>query len=88
MNCKPGDMAVVVRGNNQGLIVEIAGVSDTYGPPFWRVHLAWPARGTFPDGTVAFVKVGSIHDSRMQPIRPGGAPSPTELPCEVETSVW
>ena len=86
MNCKPGDMAVVVRGQNQGLIVEIVGVSQTYGPPFWRVHSAWPARATFPEGTVAFVQTASIHDSRMQPIRPGGATPSMERPRELETS--
>ena len=73
MNCKPGDMAVVVRGPNQGLIVEVVEVSESYGPPHWRVHTAWPARGTFPDGTVAQVRIGSIHDSRLRAIRPEAA---------------
>lgn len=31
MNCKPGDMAVVVSGGNEGLIVEVLRVSDYYG---------------------------------------------------------
>lgn len=64
-------MAVVVSGGNEGLIVEVLGVSAYYGWPHWRVRTAWPARGTMPEGTVRWVRVGSIHDSRLRPIRPG-----------------
>lgn len=70
MNCKPRDMAVVVHGDNVGLIVEIVCVSEYYGPPYWQVRSPWPVRATNPDGTVVRTKIGSIHDARMRPIRP------------------
>jgi hypothetical protein len=77
-------MAVVVRGDNRGLIVEILGVSGFYGAPHWYVRSAWPARGTFPDGSTAIVWQGSIHDARLRPIRPGGTTRPAGQPREVE----
>lgn len=74
MNCKPGDMAVVVKDRNIGLIVEVICTSETYGAPFWQVRPAWPAPGVFPDGKVKLVRVGSIHDARLRPIRPDARP--------------
>lgn len=70
MNCKPGDMAVVVKGRNIGLIVAVVCTSETYGTPFWQVRPAWPAPGVLPDGKVELVRIGSIHDARLRPIRP------------------
>ncbi len=84
MNCKPGDMAVVVKGGNEGLIVEVLGVSDYYGWPHWRVRTAWLARGTMPEGTVHWVRVGSIHDARLRPIRPGDPDPAAEHDRETE----
>ncbi len=84
MNCKPGDMAVVVAGRNLGLIVTIEGVSETYGMPYWRVRTAWLARGINPDGTSQLVRIGSIHDARMRPIKPEPAKRAVETPAEVD----
>jgi hypothetical protein len=64
-------MAVVVSGTNLGLIVEVLGVSDYYGWPFWRVKTAWMVKGALPEGGFEWVRVGSIHDARLRPIRPG-----------------
>lgn len=47
MNCKPGDMAIVVQGTNIGVIVEVISVSHYCGRSYWRVHSAWPTRGWF-----------------------------------------
>jgi hypothetical protein len=77
-------MAVVVSGGNEGLIVEVLGVSDHYGAPHWRVHTAWLAMGTNPDGTIEMVRIGSIHDSRLRPIRPD---APTRHVDELEEIV-
>lgn len=63
-------MAVVVSGTNLGLIVEVLGVSEYYGWPFWRVKTAWLVKGALPEGGFEWVRVGSIHDARLRPIRP------------------
>jgi hypothetical protein len=84
VNCKPGDMAVVVSGGHEGLIVEVLRVSDYYGAPHWRVHTAWLVRGTNPDGTTEMIRIGSIHDSRLRPIRPAGTIRKTDEPRECE----
>jgi hypothetical protein len=81
MNCKPGDMAIVVQGTNIGVIVEVISVSDYYGWPYWRVHTAWPTRAWYPDGSPVMVTIASIHDARLQPIRPNTEPSVATLPA-------
>lgn len=86
MNCKPGDMAVVVHGDNVGLIVEIVCASEYYGPPYWQVRSPWPVRAANSDGTVVRTQIGSIHDARMRPIRPDGELRADALPAEVEAT--
>ncbi len=86
MNCKPGDMAVVVHGDNIGLIVEIVCFSEYYGSPYWQVRSPWPVKATNPDGTVVRTKIGSIHDARMRPIRPDGEQPAAAMPTKVEVA--
>jgi hypothetical protein len=86
MNCRPGDMAVVVSGRNLGLVVEIVCVSQTYGPPHWCVKTGRTVIGINPDHTLAFTKVGSIHDARLRPIRPGAPDRAVAVPRDVEAT--
>lgn len=82
LNCKPGDMAIVVQGTNMGVIVEVLAVSDYYGWPHWRVRTAWPTRAWYPDGTPVIVTISSIHDARLRPIRPYTGTSQATLATE------
>lgn len=67
MNCKPGDMAIVVQGMNIGVIVEIICVSHNYGWPHRRLHSAWPARGC--SGRLsANGAMSSNQEARLHPI--------------------
>lgn len=82
MNCRPGDMAVIVRGTNLGVFVEVLCVSQHYGWPYWRVRSAWPVRRWFPDGSSEIGTISSIHDARLRPIRPDAEPSEIDVPAE------
>lgn len=83
MNCKPGDMAIVVQGTNIGVIVEVICVSHYYGWPYWRVHTAWPTRAWNPDGSPVIITISSIHDARLRPLRTDTTASDARLPAEL-----
>lgn len=79
-NFKPDDRAVIVKGTNLDVIVRMEDVSQSYGPPCWRVPAAWPVRCWYPDGTSAFLMITSSHDARPRPIRP--APTSDARPAD------
>lgn len=70
MNCKPGDMAIVVSGlvdqANVGRICEVL-CADPTRAGFWYVHSLGGAAHVVGGGVSM---TGQIHDSRLRPIRP------------------
>lgn len=74
MNCKPGDMAVIVRRTtdhtpreNLGAIVTVVKASLVEG--MWFVESARPLKNAFGGG-----RKGLCYDADLQPIRPPGEP--------------
>jgi hypothetical protein len=68
MNCKPGDIAIVVRAGataeNVGKLVEVIGPSAAY-PGWWTVQSlsGWLA------GASGRAMAGNIEDHRLRPLR-------------------
>lgn len=90
MNCKPGDLAVVVRGKNCGVLVDVI-------EPHWFFQGVWKVRvhaDVLVDlGTV--VRKGSVTgcaDGSLRPIRDPGPEAQDEtlswlpVPCLDEVS--
>lgn len=78
MNCKPGDMARVVKSrfpSNVGLIVEVlTSEIDSEGKPGWKTKPAWPCFGIL-DGVLSFSSdVTWFDDDQLRPIRPPETP--------------
>lgn len=72
LNCKPGDLARVMTGENAGRLFEVLMESPNYGPGWWygrmRGELPTPAQaGDEPMQALGF---GHIEDSRLQPVPP------------------
>lgn len=71
MNCKPGDLAVIVRRTsgapieNIGAVVE---VTEFAGNGFWWVKCSRMLKNQWGDG------IGCCADADLQPIRPPGEP--------------
>ena len=80
MNCKPGDMAVLVKAvfpENVGLIVEvIVFKGEAWGfLDNWLCKPAWPSRGEYPSGVVDYgMQESLIPDAWLRPIRPPETP--------------
>lgn len=82
MNCKPGDMAVVIRSvvpANMGLIVTVVKASissHSSGLPSWECKPAWPVVMVTTDMRrwPASVELGRIPDAWLRPIRPPETP--------------
>lgn len=81
MNCKPGEMAVLVNATfpeNVGLIVEIL---SFHGEGFgfydnWLCKPAWPSRGVYEDGGLFFNALDCVlRDADLRPIRPPKMPA-------------
>ena len=67
MNCKIGDIAVIIRGPNFGKLVTVLEPSRDYGYRFWRVQSlggVLPTRNGRPPGMI-----GHIEDERLKPLR-------------------
>jgi hypothetical protein len=69
MNCKPGDLAVIVRSEsgNAGRIVEVLRASHHY-PNHWWVRLSHPAMNHFR----MLVTEVNCADANLRPIRDPG----------------
>lgn len=83
MNCKPGDLAVIVRGEipeNIGAFVDVIGRwPDVDGRPCWMVRAA---RKCLTNGGVR-TRQGVCFDDCLQPIRPPGEPVEVRKDAEV-----
>lgn len=84
MNCKPGDLAVIVNGENAGRLVTVLAVSQYHGAGFWYVEIhGRPGTGTWiGTKTRGIDNFGHISDSRLRPIRDPGEEA------EDETLQW
>lgn len=84
MNCRPGDLAIIIRGPNLGLsltCLELAPCPPELGAwaegdPVWRVDrkLTWTLWGDI-DGRPGMLGTRCVpycSDSRLMPIRPDG----------------
>jgi hypothetical protein len=68
MNCKQGDLAVIVRSmaGNEGKLVEVLRQSVAYGPGWWTVRsMSGPCRNHLG----VYSQEGQIEDSRLRPLR-------------------
>ena len=82
MNCKPGDLAIIVTSNagNEGRIVEVIRQSH-WGVGYWHVRSI---------GSPCMMDIGipameaSIQDFRLRPIRPDAEPQ--TIARELETA--
>ena len=93
-NCKPGDMAVVIRSINKtnlGRIVKVLALYDGAGPlgaigpkPAWLVSA--PTAMTWTDGPRRYRrKSGPVPDMQLQPIRAQPAPAAKSRRKALET---
>ena len=85
MNCKPGDLAVIVNCSipvNNGMIVKVLNAEHRFGRHFWRVHPTGQiAHQTIASPTITFDSTrdtGLISDCYLQPIR-GNQKQDTEI---------
>jgi len=69
MNCKPGDLAVVVRGQNAGVLVDVVEPHALFRGA-WRVRVHSYAIGDF--GPVEKGEFTGCMDSKLRPIRDPG----------------
>lgn len=80
MNCKPGDLAVIVRrttgapAENIGAVVQ---VTDSAGDGLWWVKCSPNLKNTWGNG------VGCCADADLKPIRPPGEPVDVRKDVEV-----
>lgn len=79
MNCKPGDLAVVINDpENNGAIVSIlsaAGFGYDDACPDWDVMVLVPVKAYTPDGEDVHLGAGSrcgMLDRNLRPIKPDG----------------
>ena len=80
LNCRPGDLAVIVRGNNLGALVDVLEKSRVYEPDFWLVAvLGLPIKGLLFNQPVPMTQ-GNIEDARLRPLR--------DRPGDDETLIW
>lgn len=84
MNCRQGDLAIVVKSNhpiNIGRIVDVLGPSSLF-PDEWLCRgVNGPLRGFLSDGSIDDIDPRIfISDSHLRPIRP--EPDPLERTTE------
>jgi len=76
MNCKPGDVAIVIAPDtttrNLGKLVHVVGTSP-FGDGWWWVECLSRAHVYREDGGAGFIATcGNIEDHRLRPIRDHG----------------
>lgn len=89
MNCKPGDLAILVAPGpsgdtrNIGMILEVVKPCPTGRAGFWWVS----SQGThcINEGGIK-AKNGAVHDSRLRPILPGDLEDETPIVRELEAA--
>lgn len=75
LRCKPGDLAVVIRGGAAGSFVTIVERSSAFaeellGEPAWRCELATPREIVNAWGVSVIGTKVNVADSSLLPIRP------------------
>ncbi|MDR5825810.1 hypothetical protein [Caballeronia sp. LZ043] len=85
MNCKPGDLAYIVDGENAGHIVEVLQVDLIWSQieklPYWEVRSFVPLSCSDAWGRPRMATECSLEDSRLRPI--SGVPVDDEEPAVV-----
>ena len=89
MNCKPGDLAILIapgptgEAHNIGMIVEVVKPCPTGRAGFW-----WVVSQGRPGINRMNMKVqsGAVHDARLRPIRPGDLEDETPTVRELEAA--
>lgn len=88
MNCKPGDLAVIVRpgttARNLGKLVSVKHQSQIWGPGWWFIETLSPCHGTNGDRMTC----GAIEDSRLRPIRDPGDNATDEMVQLLGSPAW
>jgi len=89
VNCKPADLAYIVRSNfpeNIGKVIKIEGVCKSFGLGYWAYYVTKPTRGEvlgeirlYPAGTLF-----TVRDANVRPI--SGVPVDDETPIEIDVS--
>jgi hypothetical protein len=74
MNCKPGDLAYIVKGNNAGRLCNVLRPCAYYGHGYWEAEMVGaPGIACYADGTgAALANIASVEDHRLRPIRDPG----------------
>jgi hypothetical protein len=81
MNCKPGDLAYIVRSarpETVGVVVEVLEPITHRGTPMWRVRAVRPVKKMNGD----FGYEGDIEDDRLRPI--SGVPVNDEVTDDIK----
>lgn len=85
MNCKPGDLAILIRANlpeNLGAILEVIRPCEHYGAEYWVCRSITPRRGVIGSRVVYAKTEHSAPDSWLMPI--SGMPIDDEVPNEIK----
>lgn len=85
MNCKPGDLAIIIRAHlseNVGAIVEVIAPCEYFGEGYWHCRSCTPRRGVIGDRVVSAAKEHSILDAWMRPI--SGVPVDDEVKDDIK----
>jgi hypothetical protein len=84
MNCKPGDLALVIRAElpeNIGIVVEVVERCELFGEGYWLCRARTPRATLNGFGHVVVADSGSVPDSWLRPI--SGVPVAEEIIDEV-----
>jgi hypothetical protein len=71
MNCKPGDLAILIHANlpeNLGAIVEVIRPCEIFGPGYWVCSSTTPRRGVIGNRVISAKAENSAHDSWLRPV--------------------
>lgn len=81
LNCRPGDLAVVIHGKNIGLFVNVIESSVFFGPTYWLVEsIGRAGTSVNPQGHRVVQHKSNIEDCRLRPLR--------DNPGQDETLTW
>lgn len=86
MNCKQGDLAIIVAGKNTGALVHVLGES-MYGTGFWFIESVGSPLPGDVFGRPVQLKRANIADARLKPIRDQPDPDETLLWAPVPSEV-